>query len=239
MSCISLGCWNQPEPSEANVDDWQIAEEIADRREDLAKDLKAELALGKLDEEGYQRELALVPGRVARERREESIVRLHRLLKEVGRQISLALLDLNDEIQAFIKVKVLYSLGSPEGTPEWNVLEGLSMDRLETRIEIRMAEQEIDSKSTPADNSAKTQSQMPRRIIELKNLLAAMDAEYDLLEASMRDRCAYASVLVHLLTHRRSLEKQREENQRAISRLRLLQWTSPQDHELLREVMGE
>lgn len=239
MTCISLGCSKPAESNAANVDDWQIAEEIADRCEDLTKDLQADLASGRLDEEGYQRELALVPGQVARERREESMRRLGDLLIDEGRRVKLSLIDLNDEIQAFIQVKGLYSLGSPEGTPEWNVLEKLSMDRLDARIEIRMAEEEINSRPSPADTSANTQIQMPARITELKKRLAAMDAEYELLDDLMRDRCSDASLLQHFLTTRSSLEEMREENQRAIIRIRMRQLTPAKDEELLLEVIGE
>ena len=246
MSCISFGCTRPPESSEASVDDWVIPDWmdatdplIAERHEDLVKELQAKVDTGRLDEEGYQYELSKVSKQAINEIRDEKLSGLARFIDQEGRRIRLALLDLNDEIQGFIQAKGMHSLWGLQGTPEWNVLEKLSLERLEARIEIRVAEQEIDSKPRPADNSANTQSQMPMRIIELKKRLAAMDAEFDLLDALMRDRCANASTLEHMLRSQLSLEEMREDNQRAISWLRLLQITPSEDEDLLSKILNE
>jgi hypothetical protein len=247
ISCISLGCTRPTESSEASVDDWVIPDwmdasdpAIAERLEEELKELQAKVKVGRLDEEAYQYDLLKVPKRAVQRVREQKMRGLRTLLEDEGRLLKFSLLDLRDEIQGFIRAKGPHSLGGPEGALELKVLEKLAMDRLEVRIEIQMIEEAIASNPDSGDDSSTTRLQRDNgRLTQLNRHLAAMDAEFEVIDALARDKCANVVNFEHMLRKLSALEESQEDNRRALSRLRLLQMTPSEDEELLGKILSE
>ena len=99
--------------------------------------------------------------------------------------------------------------------------------------------EENDNIPSPDDSTATQLQRDNDRLTQLEKRLGAMDAEYELFDALMRDRCANLSTFEHMLTSRQALEELRDANQQTLTKLRMLEMTPPEDEGLLHEIMGE
>lgn len=220
------------------VEDRVVATRIQEDKRLL--ELKGQLDNGEISEEDYNYwEKQIVEDLVSRraaELRDEKLRTLDYILENEGRHIKLALQDLNDEIASYVQAKGLLSSTGPKDTPGWYVLEKLAMDRLETRLAIRLIDSETPEKEDSVlDTVKKSQSGLK----ELQKQLASLDAEYDSMRANMSTGFADAIYLQHLLDTQRNLNVQQDDNARAQMRVRFMRLTPVGDEELMRKILGE